>query len=215
MMLSMRQSGAGPLKRWSAGDAIVQSRLNGMVDGINRANALSVGNTSGSVLLAQTVAESSSYPAASTNPNVYPFRWCGLTDPADTRFTAAGRVSLSADTAVFGISGYVLNIAATSSDDPSNYIPENSLILLSPCNLGFWVTFYSVFRLDRFTLTSVFTSNTATANISEMSGTSAFTGVDLKDPEAVFDTLESGDTGLCVYQDGQWFAIQAPCPVTT
>ena len=61
----------------------------------------------------------------------------------------------------------------------------------------------------------MFTSNTATANISEMSGTSAFTGVDLKDPEAVFDTLESGDTGLCVYQDGQWFAIQAPCPVTT
>ena len=68
-------------------------------------------------------------------------------------------------------------------------------------------------RLYRFTLNASLASGTADADILEMDGTD--TGIDatVRDPAGIFATLVTvGDDGLCLYQDGKYWVIQANCP---
>jgi hypothetical protein len=70
-----------------------------------------------------------------------------------------------------------------------------------------------VARLYRFTLNASLASGTADADILEMDGTD--TGIDatVRDPAGIFATLVTvGDDGLCLYQDGKYYVIQANCP---
>jgi hypothetical protein len=69
-----------------------------------------------------------------------------------------------------------------------------------------------VARLYRFTLNASLASGTADADILEMDGTD--TGIDatVRDPLGIFvDLTTVGDAGLCLYQDGKYYVIQAPC----
>lgn len=70
-----------------------------------------------------------------------------------------------------------------------------------------------VTRLYRFTLNASLASGTADADILEMDGTD--TGIDatVRDPLGIFASMTSvGATGYCIYQDGKYWVIQAPCP---
>lgn len=70
-----------------------------------------------------------------------------------------------------------------------------------------------VARLYRFTINESLADGTASSDILEMDGTD--TGVDavVNDPLGIFATLTAtDDAGYCVYQDGKFYAIQAPCP---
>lgn len=69
-------------------------------------------------------------------------------------------------------------------------------------------------KLYRFTLNEnmgATTANEAAADILEMNGTDTGTDAAVKDPLAIFDTLENGDPGLCLLQGGIYYVIQAPC----
>lgn len=162
--------------------------------------------------LAQTMADDNPYPTLEDNPNVFAFRWMYLDPAEETHLTYAGRVSLTAASSSTVPDGYVLNIAATGEHDPSGYIPEGTIITVSPAMQGFYFTFYALQRLYRFKLKESFSTGEADADIYEMTGALARSGVTLYDPEHVFDLLEANDSGYCEYQDGRWWAIQAPCP---
>jgi hypothetical protein len=67
--------------------------------------------------------------------------------------------------------------------------------------------------LYRFELTANYNTGTDVfANIKTMAGATVATSVFLKDPEAIFFGLPSGSKGLCILQDGSYYAIQASCP---
>ena len=66
--------------------------------------------------------------------------------------------------------------------------------------------------LYRFELTEDLATHVAEADITEMDGTVVETA-DVLDPEEIFATLVIGDRGLCLKQDGIYYAIQAPCGV--
>lgn len=69
-----------------------------------------------------------------------------------------------------------------------------------------------IFRLYRFTLNASLASGTADADILEMDGTDTGIDEDVLDPEGIFADLTTvGDSGLCLYQDGKYYVIQAPC----
>lgn len=91
-----------------------------------------------------------------------------------------------------------------------------SFVVIGADNLGddvFRVVRDDVARLYRFTLNESLADGTADADILEMDGTD--TGIDdtVRDPEGIFATLVTvGDSGLCLYQDGKYYVIQAPCP---
>jgi hypothetical protein len=65
--------------------------------------------------------------------------------------------------------------------------------------------------LFRFSLTGAWTSGVANADITQMNG-SVVESTTISDPEGIFASLGSGDTGLCLLQDSTYFAIQAGCP---
>ena len=70
-----------------------------------------------------------------------------------------------------------------------------------------------VARLYRFTLNASLASGTADADILEMDGTD--TGIDatVRDPLGIFASLTAvNSAGLCLYQDGKYYVIQAACP---
>jgi hypothetical protein len=70
-----------------------------------------------------------------------------------------------------------------------------------------------VARLYRFTLNESLADGTADADILEMDGTD--TGIDdtVRDPVGIFATLTAVNAaGLCLYQDGKYWVIQAACP---
>lgn len=66
-------------------------------------------------------------------------------------------------------------------------------------------------RLVRFELTASLASGTGAADFQEMDGT-AISSDTLRDPEAIFAVLDTGDRGLAMLQGGQYFAVQAKCP---
>lgn len=70
--------------------------------------------------------------------------------------------------------------------------------------------------LFRFTLTSGWTSGSASADIKEISDGTAVESSTVEDPLTIFSdgttgSLISGDDGLCLKQGGSYYAIQAPC----
>jgi hypothetical protein len=65
--------------------------------------------------------------------------------------------------------------------------------------------------LYRYELTSGFTSNVADADILQMNGDLVVKD-SVSDPEGIFSTLGTGDTGLCFLSDGTYYIIQAGCP---
>ena len=70
-------------------------------------------------------------------------------------------------------------------------------------------------RLFRFTMNENWGATTAGAadsDILEMDGTDTGIDADVLDPLGTFSTLTSGSAGLCIRQDGKYYAIQAPCP---
>jgi hypothetical protein len=67
-------------------------------------------------------------------------------------------------------------------------------------------------RLVRFALTASLASGTASATIKDMAGATIDTD-DVLDPEAIFDELDTGDTGLAIAQGGKYYVIQASCGV--
>lgn len=67
-------------------------------------------------------------------------------------------------------------------------------------------------RLYRFTLNEAWSSGAAEADILLMDGTDTTTDADVLDPLGIFSELGSGDAGLCIYQDGYYYVIQAACP---
>lgn len=70
-------------------------------------------------------------------------------------------------------------------------------------------------RLFRFTMNENWGATTAGAadsDILEMDGTDTTIDDDVLDPLGIFSTLTSGSAGLCIRQDGKYYAIQAPCP---
>lgn len=67
--------------------------------------------------------------------------------------------------------------------------------------------------LYRFTLNADLVSGTADADIIEMDGTDTTWDRNVLDPLGIFSTLEAGDPGLCIKQNGKFYVIQAPCPI--
>lgn len=70
-------------------------------------------------------------------------------------------------------------------------------------------------RLYRFTMNENWGATTAGAadsDILEMDGTDTTIDDDVLDPLSIFSSLTSGSSGICVHQDGKYYAIQAPCP---
>jgi hypothetical protein len=66
--------------------------------------------------------------------------------------------------------------------------------------------------LFRFTLNASLSTGTADADILRMDGTDTGIDDDVLDPLGIFDTLTTGDAGLCLKQGGKYYVIQAPCP---
>lgn len=67
-------------------------------------------------------------------------------------------------------------------------------------------------RFYRFTLNEAWDAGVADADILEMDGTDTGIDADINDPLGIFDTLGDTDAGYCFLQDGNYYAIQAPCP---
>lgn len=70
-------------------------------------------------------------------------------------------------------------------------------------------------RLYRFTMNENWGATTAGAadsDILEMDGTDTTIDDDVLDPLGIFSSLTSGSAGICFFQDGKYYAIQAPCP---
>ena len=67
-------------------------------------------------------------------------------------------------------------------------------------------------RLYRFTLNEAWAGGVADADILEPDGTDTTVDDDVRDPLNIFADLTTGDAGWCIYQDGKYWAIQAPCP---
>lgn len=65
--------------------------------------------------------------------------------------------------------------------------------------------------LYRFELKDNFLGGESTADIYEMTGQLLGENLAIKDPELIFEELDVGDRGYCVYQ-GEFYAIQAACP---
>jgi len=65
--------------------------------------------------------------------------------------------------------------------------------------------------LYRFTLNEAWTANVADADILLMDGTDTTLDADVYDPLSAFTDLVNGDPGICILQDGKFYAIQAPC----
>lgn len=65
--------------------------------------------------------------------------------------------------------------------------------------------------LFRFTLNADLSGGFATADILDMNGTDLGFDADVNDPLGIFDELVNGDPGLCVFQNGEYWVIQAPC----
>lgn len=69
-----------------------------------------------------------------------------------------------------------------------------------------------VARLYRFTLNATLASGTADADILEMDGTDTNIDATVRDPLGIFADLTAvNDAGLCLYQDGKYYVIQAGC----
>lgn len=69
-----------------------------------------------------------------------------------------------------------------------------------------------VARLYRFTLNASLASGTAAADLLEMDGTDTGIDVTVRDPLGIFAALTAVDrAGLCLYQDGKYYVIQASC----
>lgn len=69
-------------------------------------------------------------------------------------------------------------------------------------------------RFYRFTMNEDWGDTTATAadsDILEMDGTDTDTDAEVFDPLGIFSDMTTGDAGICVYQDGKYWAIQAGC----
>lgn len=70
-----------------------------------------------------------------------------------------------------------------------------------------------VARLYRFTINESLADGTASSDILEMDGTDTLVDAVVNDPLGIFATLTTtDDAGYCIYQDGKFYAIQAPCP---
>lgn len=70
-----------------------------------------------------------------------------------------------------------------------------------------------VARLYRFTLNATLAGGTAAADLLEMDGTDTGIDVTVRDPLGIFASLTATDSaGLCLYQDGKYYVIQAACP---
>lgn len=70
-----------------------------------------------------------------------------------------------------------------------------------------------VARLYRFTLNATLASGTADADILEMDGTDTNIDATVRDPLGIFAALTAvNSAGLCLYQDGKYYVIQAACP---
>jgi hypothetical protein len=67
-------------------------------------------------------------------------------------------------------------------------------------------------KLVRFALLASLSTGTASATIKDMAGATIATE-DVLDPEAIFDELDIGDTGLAIAQGGKYYVIQAACGV--
>lgn len=67
-------------------------------------------------------------------------------------------------------------------------------------------------RLYRFTLNAAWSAGVADADILLMDGTDTTRDADVLDPLSIFSSLGSGDAGLCIFQGGKYYVIQAPCP---
>lgn len=69
-------------------------------------------------------------------------------------------------------------------------------------------------RFYRFTMNEAWGATTSTAadsDILEMDGTDTNTDSDVYDPLGIFADMTTGDAGICFYQDGKYWAIQADC----
>lgn len=78
----------------------------------------------------------------------------------------------------------------------------------------FRVRFDTSIRMYRFSLKASWsgTPKKAPCDIFELDGTDTNIDEDVYDYELIFQTLASGDTGYCIYQDNKLTTIQAPCP---
>lgn len=74
-----------------------------------------------------------------------------------------------------------------------------------------WQPIPANIRLYRFTLNEAWASNAADADILEMDGTDTTIDADVQDPLGIFSDLTTGDAGICIFQGGSYYAIQAPC----
>lgn len=107
---------------------------------------------------------------------------------------------------------WYLSPASTASvfvvalDDPTHAYYESSTIrtwLIQPAP--------GKTRFFRFTLNEAWTSGVADADILQMDGTDTGIDADINDPLLIFAELTTGDAGICFLQDGQYWAVQAPC----
>lgn len=67
-------------------------------------------------------------------------------------------------------------------------------------------------RFYRYTLNEDWSAGLADADILELDGTDTTIDADIHDPLGTFSALGNGDAGYCFLQDGEYYAIQAPCP---
>tara|TARA_R100000808_G_scaffold10526_1_gene27822 strand:- start:1506 stop:2237 length:732 start_codon:yes stop_codon:yes gene_type:complete len=65
--------------------------------------------------------------------------------------------------------------------------------------------------LWRFALTASLSSGSAGATIKNLDGDTVTGSFTVRDPEGIFSTLTSGDTGLCLLSGDRYYVIQAGC----
>lgn len=69
-----------------------------------------------------------------------------------------------------------------------------------------------MFSLNEEWIAVTAAGNVADADILNMDGTDTGIDNDVRDPLEIFASLGTGDFGLCLLQNGDYYAIQAPCP---
>lgn len=105
--------------------------------------------------------------------------------------------------------GRVVGFNEKDADDLLNLIGDVESVALAP------EPRYPIVRLYIAKLTSAWSgtapNGTASADLHDMTKTSMSTSVTVRDPLAIFSTLTTNDYLICFFQDGNYYALQAPC----
>lgn len=211
-----------PIGQVMPGDGLSARKQNQIIDAVNL-QVLNVPMNHSLVRLAETVAEEDPegseglvYPSASAQPIKYAFRFIYLDPSADAVLQASGSPTLDPESRET-ISGYVVNIEGCGIN-PYVYIPEGTIISVVAGPGHYWTSYRGTGggTLYIFSLLPG-RSDKFIGDILEVDG-EALVAEDqtIEDPLSIFTDLFDAESaeGLCLFQGGKYWAIQAKCPTT-